>query len=198
MGRPVRGYEKERCIVSEPLALALAAAQKDAKKAGLGLKVYDGYRPLRAVNDFMLWCTDSADDALRAEFHPDLDKSAILRDGYLSPESTHCCGSAVDLTLVSLAHSNQLYYRQSTPLVRGDAALRDRSFDSGLDMGTVFDFFGPASHTMCPNIDATAKENRALLKSLLESHGLVNYDKEWWHYALPNPPTRERFDVVVG
>jgi D-alanyl-D-alanine dipeptidase len=55
-------------------------------------------------------------------------------------------------------------------------------------MGTGFDCFHELSHTANPSISHEQKINRLLLKSLMEKHGFVNYDMEWWHFTLKNEP----------
>src|SRR5262245_34522772 len=52
LGRPARGYRAARCLLTRRAARALADAQRDVAGFGLGLMVYDCYRPQRAVDDF--------------------------------------------------------------------------------------------------------------------------------------------------
>src|SRR5262245_48863650 len=52
VGRPVAGYEAPVCLLTREAAAALAAVQRDLAASGRGLKVYDCYRPTRAVADF--------------------------------------------------------------------------------------------------------------------------------------------------
>ena len=63
LGRPVTGYEAPRCLLTVQAAEALGKAQDLAEGEGLGLLVYDCYRPQRAVDDFVAWvgsCTRSS------------------------------------------------------------------------------------------------------------------------------------------
>src|SRR6185312_9163995 len=55
IGRPVYGYESNTCILTEEAAHALTKVQQALLKKSLSLKVYDCYRPTRAVDDFMTW-----------------------------------------------------------------------------------------------------------------------------------------------
>src|SRR5258708_29272779 len=48
-GRPIDGYEAPRCLLTKPAANALAGAAKDVAAYGLVIKVFDCYRPTRAV-----------------------------------------------------------------------------------------------------------------------------------------------------
>jgi zinc D-Ala-D-Ala dipeptidase len=61
---------------------------------GLGLKVFDAYRPARLAGDGAL--------ARRT------DNGELLRDGYIAPKSNHNLESTVDLTLIRRASGRQL------------------------------------------------------------------------------------------
>ena len=65
----------------------------------LGLKVYDCYRPTRAVAAFARWAQQK-DDGTTKRFYPALDKRALFAGGYIAAHSAHSTGNAVDLTLV--------------------------------------------------------------------------------------------------
>ena len=74
----------------------------------------------------------------------------------------------------------------------------ERYPDNSIDMGTGYDCFDELAHTENQTIGETARRNRERLRSILESTGFVNYDKEWWHYTLGNEPFRDTyFDFVV-
>src|SRR5262249_27577623 len=49
VGAPIDGYDKPICYLTKPAAAALAQVVKDLEAKGLTLKVYDCYRPERAV-----------------------------------------------------------------------------------------------------------------------------------------------------
>ena len=55
VGERIDGYEGPRCLLSAPAANALAAVERDLAARGLGLKVFDCYRPQRAVAQFAHW-----------------------------------------------------------------------------------------------------------------------------------------------
>lgn len=75
--------------------------------------------------------------------------------------SIHNRGGAVDITLV-------------------DADGKE------LDMGTSFDFFGPEASHYFDNLSDEVKQNRALLKRIMQENGFDSFDSEWWHYNLKN------------
>ena len=172
VGRPIAGYEAPRCLLSQPAALALAEVARDLAPRGLVLKAFDCYRPTRAVATFVRWARDLNDTAGKREFYPDVDKSALFRDGYISSRSGHSRGSTIDLTLA-------------------------RADGQELDMGTPFDFFSTRSWPTA-NVGAEAKANRGVLASAMRRHGFRSYDKEWWHFTLSHEPFPDTyFDFPV-
>ncbi|MCY4214982.1 MAG: M15 family metallopeptidase [Gammaproteobacteria bacterium] len=168
VGAPVPGYEAPLCLLTEPAVAALARAQARAESLGLRLRVYDCYRPQRAVDRFVDWAADPDDDATRPTYYPNLEKSDLIRKGYIAERSGHSRGSTVDLTLI-----------------RDDGAP--------LDMGTPWDFFDPRSWTDSPAVSAPARRNRQLLRRIMARSGFSNYAKEWWHYTLDDEPLPDRY-----
>src|SRR5580658_9910526 len=83
VGRPIDGYQAPRCLLTRPAAEALAGVAKDVAHYGLVIKVFDCYRPVRAVANFIRWARDLKDTAAKAEFYPDVDKRTLFRDGYI-------------------------------------------------------------------------------------------------------------------
>ena len=71
--------------------------QQDLAPQGFGLKVFDCYRPTRAVAHFVRWARDVKDVKRKADFYPDVDKRDLFRLGYISNRSGHSRGSTVDL-----------------------------------------------------------------------------------------------------
>src|SRR5262245_33477881 len=55
VGKRIDGYEAPRCLLTRSAAAALAQAQRDLARRGLGLKVYGCYRPGRAVRHLASW-----------------------------------------------------------------------------------------------------------------------------------------------
>jgi zinc D-Ala-D-Ala dipeptidase len=165
VGARIDGYEAPRCLLARPAALALASVQRELTERGLGLKVFDCYRPVRAVAHFVRWARDVADVARKADYYPDVDKRDLFRLGYIAGRSGHSRGATVDLTLVRRAP--------------GAAAP---------DMGTPFDFFSPKSWPGDTSVGEAARGNRALLAAAMARGGFRSYDKEWWHFTLENEP----------
>src|ERR1700686_2260882 len=152
VGRPIDGYEAPRCLLTKAAANALAGVAKDVAAYGLVVKVFDCYRPTRAVANFVRWARDLNDVAGKAEFYPDVDKRTLFRDGYIAARSGHSRGATVDLTLAQ-------------------AGGRE------LDMGTPFDFFSPRSWTAAAGISSEARASRALLAASMRRGGFRPYEK---------------------
>ena len=197
-GDPVEGYLAPMCILTRPAAEALARAQQDFVERGYTLKVYDCYRPQRAVDDFVAWAEDVNDRRMMAEFYPRVDKSVLFDDGYIAQRSGHSRGSTVDLTLVALPAITTGPYVLGQPLVDCTAPQSLRFADNSIDMGTGFDCFDPLAHTMNPLIEGDEHKNRLLLTEGLALQGFVNYDKEWWHFTYqPEPYPDTFFDFPI-
>jgi zinc D-Ala-D-Ala dipeptidase len=196
-GRPVTGYLEPRCLLTRPAAQALHRAQQAARARGLSLKVYDCYRPTRAVRTFVAWAgTD--DQRMKREFYPDEPKSDVFADGWVAHRSNHSSGSTVDVTLVPLPTPSQRPYRPGAPLVACTAPESLRFPDNSVDMGTGFDCFDPRSHTVDRRITGAAHANRLLLRTLMGRAGFTNYAGEWWHYEFAGPFAGRYFNFPVA
>ncbi len=198
VGRPIPGYEAAECLLTRPAARALAEAEDELRPFGLTLKVFDCYRPRRAVAAFAAWAKDAQDRTMKAEFYPRVEKADLFKDGYIAARSAHSRGSTVDLTLAPLKSARGERYRPGDEL-RDCARGRGRRFaDGGLDMGTGFDCFDPRARTDSPAVGRRARADRLLLKLLMEKNGFVNLPEEWWHYTLADEPYKDRdFDAPV-
>ena len=182
-GHPVDGYREPLCILTRPAAEALHRAQSTLLRQGYTLKVYDCYRPQRAVNDFVEWAKDLDDQSMKAEFYPDVDKTRLFEDGYIAEKSGHSRGSTMDLTIVKLPAVPTRPYEPGEQLVPCYAPKDERFPDNSVDMGTGYDCFDTLSHTLDPRIQGAQRANRLLLKDTLEGLGFVNLAEEWWHYT---------------
>ncbi|RKN51114.1 M15 family metallopeptidase [Micromonospora endolithica] len=199
VGRPVAGYAEPLCLLTRPAAAALRRAQDAALARDRGLKVYDCYRPRRAVEDFVAWGRRPGEEQTKGEFYPRVPKSELFDRGYLGAPTAHSRGSTVDLTLVDVPTPEQPAYDPARPLVPCTAPRARRFPDNSVDMGTGFDCFDPLAHTDSPAVDATARANRDLLREVMTGAGFVNYDREWWHYRYRDEPYPDTyFDVPVA
>jgi D-alanyl-D-alanine dipeptidase len=197
LGRPVKGYRAGECILTKRAALALKKVQQRLKPRGLSLKVYDCYRPQRAVNDFVAWSKAENDKRTKAEFYPTLKKKRLFSLGYIAKRSSHSRGSTVDLTIVPLPPERQPDYEPDKQIACFEA-YEKRYRDNSLDFGTGYDCFHELSHTRNPAVGEIARRNRALLLKEMALAGFENYFKEWWHFTLKDEPyKRQRFDFPI-
>lgn len=176
-GGRVDGYEAPKCYLLRPAAEALRAVEAELRKQGLRLRVFDCYRPARAVRQFVRWAADAQDQRTKAEYYPALEKGSLV-PGYISDRSGHSKGATIDLTLMRCegAHSPGACHE--------------------LDMGTPFDFFDPRANTDHPGIDAAQRANRVRLRDAMARHGFENYPMEWWHYTFRLQPPPEAFHDI--
>jgi len=175
VGAKIDGYEQPVCLLAALAATALAAVQRNLAPRGLGLKVFDCYRPARAVAHFVRWARRPETDPKRkAEYYPEIDKRDLFRLGYVATRSGHSRGSTVDLTIVQRADGTEL------------------------NMGTHYDFAGRQSWPSDKRVSAQAQANRALFARAMTDGGFVPYAKEWWHFTLANEPYPDTyFDFPV-
>ena len=84
-GAPLPGYDANRALLRREAAAALARVQRRLAAEGLGLKVWDGYRPVRATQAMVAWTERTG-------------QTWLLDSGYIARRSRHNQGVAVDLT----------------------------------------------------------------------------------------------------
>jgi zinc D-Ala-D-Ala dipeptidase len=174
VGRPITGYEAPVCLLTPEAADALVRVQEQLKGFGLGLKVFDCYRPKRAVADFVVWAKDPADLKRKAQQYPNVDKSRLFELGYIAERSGHSRGSTLDVTLV------------------------DWPTGAELDMGSAYDLFDTVSWPGDQTVSAEARSNRMLLQVVMTANGFKPLKEEWWHFTLKDEPYPETyFDFVV-
>lgn len=193
VGSPVDGYKEPLCFLTKKAGVALEKVYQEAKSRGYTLKIFDCYRPQRAVDHFVRWAKDLKDQKMKSKYYPNEDKSVLFEKGYIAEKSGHSRGSTLDLTL-AVPVSDDERKRSVWELVKSFFTMDDYLYSAKeLDMGTSYDFFDSLSHTADPRITKKQKQNRFLLKELMEKHGFVNYDKEWWHYTLKDEPYKDTY-----
>jgi len=186
VGTRIDGYREPVCILTRPAARALQRAQRRLRRQGYGLKVYDCYRPTRAVAHFDRWARDAGDQKMKREFYPRVDKRRAFVDGYIAHRSGHSRGGTVDITLVKLPARAQPKW---DGVFRSCIARYTRRFrDNSIDMGTSYDCMDPRASTFHPAIKGYKRANRLRLKRALDRVGFTYYAKEWWHFTLRNEP----------
>ena len=177
LGNRIGGYHSNRPLLSRQAAEALRAVQTDLNRFGLGLKIFDAYRPRRAVLEFVLWAKDLKDQKTKSVHYPNVPKGELFQREYIADHSSHSRGSTVDVTIV---------------------ALSDKQPPRELDMGTAFDFFDELSWPENLTLSAQQRANRALLRFVMQKHGFTTYEQEWWHFTLKDEPFPDtEFDFPV-
>jgi D-alanyl-D-alanine dipeptidase len=172
MGRVANGYENSVCIMTTESAEALKLVAEEVALNNYRLKVFDAYRPQRAVDDFISWSQVLDDTITKAKYYPNIPKKDLFELNYLALKSGHSRGSTLDLTLI------------------------DENGDE-LDMGSGWDYFGPESWPTDTTVSQLAQDNRNILRSVMLKHGFIPYNEEWWHFTLDNEPYPDTyFDFI--
>ena len=174
VGERIDGYEQPVALLTREAAEALRAVSDDVMRKGFRLKVYDAYRPQKAVDHFLRWAKDAEDTRMKAFFYPEVEKDRIIPEGYLAEHSGHTRGSTVDLTLLDMRTG------------------RDA------DPGGPFDFVDRLSHPDYPDLTPEQHRIRGILREAMMRHSFQPIPTEWWHYTLdpePYPDTYFTFPV---
>jgi D-alanyl-D-alanine dipeptidase len=182
-GAPVPGYSAPECIVLRAAAEALKRVQAELARNNLSLKVYDCYRPQRAVRAFVHWAYDGKPDGSTRRFYPRLRKSELFARGYIASVSRHSSGNTIDLTLVELPAREQPAFDPGAHYGSCIASREQRAPDNSVDMGTGFDCFDVRSHTYDDEIPPEQRRWRRTLLTTMQRHGFRNYAREWWHFT---------------
>ena len=164
VGTRIDGYNRPLALMTRQAADSLKAVNDELKAQGYRLKIWDTYRPQRAVNHFIRWAEDIQDTAMKAVFYPMVDKSVLFEQGYIYARSSHSRGSTVDLTLIDAVTGKEL------------------------DMGSPFDWFGIESHPDYHCKLYRHSENRLILRNAMLRHGFEGIDSEWLHFTLADEP----------
>ena len=178
VGEKIDGYKQPTCILTKQAALALKEVQTELASVGMGLLVFDCYRPQTAVDHFVRF-SKSKDQSTKSLFYPNLDKDRMFREGYVATKSGHSRGSTVDLTIISLTEKRGGYYL-------GCKNQANKKID--IDFGTGVDCMDPKSNTLHENVSSQVKLNRLFFVHVMEKHGFKNLPEEWWHFTLANEP----------
>ena len=169
MGIRVDGYKKNIAFTTKQAGQALKNVQSELAKEGLGIKIFDAYRPQKGVNHFVRWAKIPEDTLTKAKYYPQTNKADVFNLGYVASKSGHSRGSTLDLTLVYLNSGEEV------------------------DMGSGWDFFGEISWHAANSISDQQMANRKKLKDVMLKFGFKLYAKEWWHYTLVNEPFPETY-----
>lgn len=169
VGDRIDGYEEPIALITKEAAKALKKASDELKSKGYRLKIYDAYRPQKAVTNFVNWAKDTKDIRMKKYFYPELDKKVLFPQKYIAEHSGHSRGSTVDLTLF------------------------DMNKEKEADMGGTFDYFGKLSHPDYKGITKKQYNNRMILRKAMLDNGFDPYPEEWWHFTLKDEPFKDTY-----
>ena len=164
VGERIDGYEMPCALMTREAAEALKKVSDDVMKMGYRLKIYDAYRPQKAVDHFVRWAKDTRDVRMKKYFYPEIGKERLFPEDYIMEKSGHSRGSTVDLTLFDMKTGKEV------------------------DMGGTFDYFGELSHPDYKKITKQQYKNRMILRDAMVKHGFKPLYSEWWHFTLKDEP----------
>jgi D-alanyl-D-alanine dipeptidase len=167
VGEKIDGYVAPLAILTTQAANALKQASIQIAKDGYHFKLYDAYRPQKAVEHFINW-SKQEDDSRKETFYPSMEKADLFAKGYISSKSRHSRGSTVDLTIV-------------------------KEDGTEVDMGGYFDLLDTKSNYDTDQITNEQHENRAYLKKIMKDAGFDSIRTEWWHFQLKDEPYKETY-----
>lgn len=75
IGKPIEGYISTVAIITKHVADALKISSENLTKNGYMLKIFDTFRPTRAVNHIIKWAIDENDTITKKYFYPTIEKS---------------------------------------------------------------------------------------------------------------------------
>jgi D-alanyl-D-alanine dipeptidase len=185
VGRPLRGYQAAECVVKREVGALLKSIQEELALQNLSLKMFDCYRPTRAVADMVAWSRDGKETVASKRFSPAFSKPDLFRLGYIATHSGHSTGAALDLSLTDLKADNSATFDPAREYGDCTANVNLRAPDGSVDMGTGYDCTDVKSHTSAKSITADQRKWRERLVLVMARRGFVNYSKEWWHFSLP-------------
>jgi len=94
-GAVLPGYDAPKALLRREAAGALARVEARLRTGGLGLRIWDAYRPVRATRAMVVWAERTG-------------RTDLLDQEYIARRSRHNLGVAVDLTLVDLVTGTEL------------------------------------------------------------------------------------------
>jgi zinc D-Ala-D-Ala dipeptidase len=185
VGHPLNGYAAAECMVKRDVAERLKRIQRELVQQNLSLKMFDCYRPARAVAAMWAWAHDGRETAADRRFSPVVSKKDLFRSGYIATRSGHSTGRALDLTLVDLKADNSSAFDPQKTYADCTAPVDARAPEGSVDMGTGYDCTDVKAHTGAATITPEQRRWRQRLVAVMARQGFVNYFREWWHFSLP-------------
>lgn len=165
VGERIDGYDLPIAVLTKETAKALKKVSDELLTKDCRLKIFDAYRPARAVAHFVRWAEKTDDLRMKPYFYPDVEKEDLFQIGYIAKKSGHSRGSTVDLTLFDMKKGREM------------------------NMGSPFDYFGKRSHAdFTKHLSEPEIQNRLFLRETMLRHGFTTLEEEWWHFTLLDEP----------
>ena len=178
IGKKINGYEEPVAIIKKEVIKYLKNVSDYFLEDGYLIKIWDSYRPQKAVDQFYDWLKNTSDITMKDYFYPNILKSK-LNDAYISKFSNHSKGYSIDLTLVNLTTGKEI------------------------DFGTGYDFFDEMSEIDYYD-DSDDNENndkntmRQYLKKMMEDNNFENDHREWYHYTFKYKGDKIYYNFTVN
>lgn len=167
VGEKIEGYTAPLAILTKQAAESLKQAADRLSEDGYHIKIYDAYRPQKAVDHFVRW-SKQEDASMKEVFYPSMEKAVLFTDGYISKKSRHSRGSTVDITIVD-------------------------ENGAEIDMGGYFDMLDTISNYDTDKITKEQHKNREYLKNIMNEAGFDSIRTEWWHFQLRDEPYKNTY-----
>src|SRR5882724_2591022 len=171
VGRPLKGYGAAECMVKREVGLRLKTIQQELLKQNLSLKMFDCYRPARAVADMWAWARNGKEPAAERRFNPAFPKADLFRLGYIATHSLHSTGAALDLTLVDLKADNSGVFDRNKVYPDCTQPAEARAPEASVDMGTGYDCTDRKAHANAASITPAQRRWRNLLVAAMARQG---------------------------
>lgn len=174
-GAVVPGYLRGECVLTRVAADALIRVEERLTRQGYRLRLFDCYRPARAVAALNDWVTRPVALDRGRIFHPGIARGDLVARGYIAANSSHSRGSTVDVGLIRAGDATLPAPVDAGPC---DGPVVTRPHESSLDLGTSFDCFSEKSALRHPGVSTEARRNRETLATAMTAEGFRGYGKE--------------------
>ena len=168
LGNPLPGYKDNVGIAHQELCRKLYKVADNLSEEGLGLIVYDAYRPMPACIALYHACTDPGNrHKVDAVSYPNLTREKLYAK-FIRDEGCYATGTTVAVGLVNLKTGKCL------------------------DMGGGFAEYNPKVDFR-GNLSADVQSNRAKLRESMKREGIFNLYTVWWQFSLSSDGGKEPF-----
>ncbi|GEM_PF-1193695 len=220
IGAQINGYDIEKsssvCLLSRKASEDLCRAQNLLNQKGIGLYIYDAYRPQRAVEHFWNWSQDSKtpteiERARKSKHYPLIPKEEFFERKYVARNSTHCYGNTLDTEVIDLQTQCPLfmgarisYMGEISHSIATNEIIKNEW--QKLKEQNAFDDIKKQLFRATGEIWQEGKEedylnlalkNRKILADVMQQFNFSPYPYEWWHYSHKDKAVQEPMDMAI-